>query len=100
MWPDQVSNPGPLTYESGALPTVLRGPATAENDIMIKFILEISVKMHVYTTMISYHSYMWKQLLTFCYILVVSLDEESNPKQDQLLKKRICSYEQILSCKS
>ena len=27
MWPDQVSNPGPLTCESGALPTVLRGPA-------------------------------------------------------------------------
>ena len=22
-----VSNPGPLTYESGALPTALRGPA-------------------------------------------------------------------------
>ena len=28
MWPDQVSNPGPLTYESGALPTALRGLAT------------------------------------------------------------------------
>ena len=27
MWPDWVSNPGPLTYESGALPTGLRGPA-------------------------------------------------------------------------
>ena len=27
MWPDRVSNPGPLTYESGALLTVLRGPA-------------------------------------------------------------------------
>ena len=27
MWPDWVSNPGPLTYESGALPTALRGPA-------------------------------------------------------------------------
>ena len=27
MLPDQVSNPGPLTYESGALPTALRGPA-------------------------------------------------------------------------
>ena len=27
MWPDQVSNPGPLTYESGALPIALRGPA-------------------------------------------------------------------------
>ena len=26
MWPDRVSNPGPLTYESGALPTSLRGP--------------------------------------------------------------------------
>ena len=28
MWPDRVSNPGPLTYESGALPIALRGPAT------------------------------------------------------------------------
>ena len=27
MWPDRVSNPGPLTYESGALPTALRVPA-------------------------------------------------------------------------
>ena len=29
MWPDRVSNPGPLTYESGALPTALRGLAAA-----------------------------------------------------------------------
>ena len=28
MLPDPVSNPGPLTYESGALPIALRGPAT------------------------------------------------------------------------
>ena len=27
MLPDRVSNPGPLTYESGALPTALRDPA-------------------------------------------------------------------------
>ena len=27
MWPDRISNPGSLTYESGALPTVLYGPA-------------------------------------------------------------------------
>ena len=27
MLPDRVSNPGPLTYESGALPIALRGPA-------------------------------------------------------------------------
>ena len=26
MWPDRVSNPGPLPYESGALSTALRGP--------------------------------------------------------------------------
>ena len=27
MLPDRVSNPGPLTYESGALLIALRGPA-------------------------------------------------------------------------
>ena len=27
MLPDLVSNPGPLTYESGVLPIALRGPA-------------------------------------------------------------------------
>ena len=27
MLPDWISNPGPLTYESGALPIALRGPA-------------------------------------------------------------------------
>ena len=27
MLPDRVSNPGPMTYESGALPIALRGPA-------------------------------------------------------------------------
>ena len=28
MLPDQVSDPGPLIYESGALPIALRGPAS------------------------------------------------------------------------
>ena len=28
MLPDRVSNPGPLTYESGALPIALRSPAS------------------------------------------------------------------------
>ena len=27
MWPDRVSNPGPLTYKSGVLPTALCGSA-------------------------------------------------------------------------
>ena len=33
MLPDRVSNPGPLTYESGALPIALRGPATGRENI-------------------------------------------------------------------
>ena len=31
MWLDQVLNPGPLTCESGALPTALCGPAHVED---------------------------------------------------------------------
>ena len=33
MWPDRVSNLGPLTYESGALPTALCGPAEKDENI-------------------------------------------------------------------
>ena len=36
MLPDRVSNPGPLTYESGALPIALRGPALSKNECVIK----------------------------------------------------------------
>ena len=32
MLPDRVSNPGPLTYESGALPIGLRGPALGDGE--------------------------------------------------------------------
>ena len=30
MWPDRVSNPGPLTYQSGALPTALSSLAISK----------------------------------------------------------------------
>ena len=36
MLPDRVSNPGPLTYESGALPIALRGPAMTATKNVIK----------------------------------------------------------------
>ena len=36
MLPDRVSNPGPLTYESGVLPIALRGPATFTFKLTIK----------------------------------------------------------------
>ena len=35
MWPDRVSHPRPLTYESGALPTALRGPAGNQCTVQI-----------------------------------------------------------------
>ena len=35
MLPDRLSNPGPLTYESGALPTMLRGPAVISDERLI-----------------------------------------------------------------
>ena len=34
MWPDRVSNPGPPTYESGALPIALRGPAWPNHEVL------------------------------------------------------------------
>ena len=39
MWPDQVLNPGPLTYESDALLTVLHGPAlysSSDINVLVK----------------------------------------------------------------
>ena len=35
MLPDRVSIPGPLTYESGALPTALCGPAMGKWDGLV-----------------------------------------------------------------
>ena len=35
MLPDRVSNPGPLTYESGALPIALRGPAAIKDNMLL-----------------------------------------------------------------
>ena len=43
MLPDRVSNSGPLTYESGALPIALRGPAlclvSGDFDLIFKVIV-------------------------------------------------------------
>ena len=41
MLPDRVSNPGPLTYESGALPIALRGSAISKREFM-------QVSMHLF----------------------------------------------------
>ena len=59
MWPDRVSNPGPLTYESGALPTALRGPAslTAQVREMITSRLRLYVCIRQLNTPTHTHYY-------------------------------------------
>ena len=47
MLPDRVSNPGPLTYQSGALPIALRGLAILIDDTMYSLI-ENFKKMSLY----------------------------------------------------
>ena len=50
MLPDRVSNPGPLTYESGALPIGLRGPAMILKNAEF---LDIFILMSIYNFMLS-----------------------------------------------
>ena len=46
MLPDRVSTPGPLTYESGALPTALRGPACWHAAYRVYL---LALQQHVYS---------------------------------------------------
>ena len=49
MLPDRVSNPGPLTYKSGALPIVLRGPARDISSLRLTWTLryqELTVALY------------------------------------------------------
>ena len=50
MWPDRVSNPGPLTYESGALPTALRGPALSCESAEMLLQFEVKSKQDLFRT--------------------------------------------------
>ena len=49
MLPDRVSNPGPLTYESGALSIALRGPAFLKSKQSIYQEYEKSGKVKIST---------------------------------------------------
>ena len=46
MLPDRVSNPGPLTYESDALPIALRGPACKIFLVWIMDLLVVSTRVN------------------------------------------------------
>ena len=81
MLPDRVSNPGPLTYESGALPIALRGPAVTDKDTKIRYkayfdtLLELSWRncssegLYIYLFI-----YLWRNMknISLNYILVTS----------------------------
>ena len=60
MWPDRVSNPGRLSYESGALPTALRGPAVTKEQSVLGFLcLLINLRLAQYDTV---HAYFFRKV--------------------------------------
>ena len=48
MWLNQVSNPGTLTYESGAPPTLLCGPANAAKVLKVCDIFCLALLFYVH----------------------------------------------------
>ena len=54
MWPDRVSIPGPLTCESGALPTALHGPAS-RLVIPFKIYMVVLVQLFNWAGFVSHH---------------------------------------------
>ena len=71
MLPDRVSNPGPLTYESGALPIALRGPAdfgtiTDEVQDTYKFSSLVTIQLSVIHSKEGYRR--------FCFFVIFSMD--------------------------
>ena len=66
MLPDRVSNPGPLTYESGTLPIALRGPASGRDtpfwDIINSFIYHVT-KYYEYSLKLSNSQFHWQMMI-------------------------------------
>ena len=66
MWPDRVSNPVPLTNESGALPTTLRCPAYDLTRHMCMRVLAFAVHTDVrYPSGIDFRTCVIKQFIYF-----------------------------------
>ena len=62
MLPDRVSNPGPLTYESGALPIALRGPALKLGTNKNKYLRSFDAISYVLQKQLPTNSICLKQL--------------------------------------
>ena len=56
MWPDRVSNLGPLTYELGALPTALHGPTSSTLNEQIN---KLSLPTMKVTLLLPRHFFSW-----------------------------------------
>ena len=65
MLPDRVSNPGPLTYESGALPIALRGPAPVYESYLLCMKVISGDDFHI-STMLIVRSYSQLNCLYIC----------------------------------
>ena len=67
MLPDRVSNPGPLTYESGALPIALRGPAYCILvDSSTEYVGQVHLSFRGVRSVLSLLFYFWwKRLLAY-----------------------------------
>ena len=57
MLPDRVSNPGPLTYESGALPFALSSPALKGSVRNLRF-LWVAVTCYLVFTLVAKLTYL------------------------------------------
>ena len=66
MLPDRVSNPGPLTYESGVLPIALRGPAKTVRKVKKTY---IPIKLSHFITSVKSH---------FLKVLIKTIDSKRN----------------------
>ena len=64
MLPDRVSNPGPLTYESGTLPIALRGPALTYETEFVLFLAVLEILSCPWTETAHMRHYMKRQLFT------------------------------------
>ena len=63
MLPDRVSNPGPPTYESGALPIALRGPASVKG--ILSLLVAIKSSGLIFFAEKTLKSFAVKKLLPF-----------------------------------
>ena len=88
MWPDWVSNPGPLTYESGVLPSALRGP-TIYREAVVRIIgikPNSHIKQILYTDRVKHVKHPKDGQSCLSKTTVLPRDNQRDREQQTLLK--------------